>query len=68
MSKRGFGDGLWCIVGDFNAVRRREERRGIGANDNTSLERVEFDAFVVGMLLEDLSPVGETSLGSIQME
>ncbi|PNX96151.1 cysteine-rich receptor-like protein kinase, partial [Trifolium pratense] len=25
MSKRGFGDGAWCFVGDFNVVYRREE-------------------------------------------
>jgi hypothetical protein len=30
MSKSGFGDGAWCVVGNFNAVRRSEERRGVG--------------------------------------
>jgi hypothetical protein len=28
MSKRGFGDGLWCLLGDFNSVRTSTERRG----------------------------------------
>jgi hypothetical protein len=28
MSKGGFGDGNWCVIGDFNAVLEREERRG----------------------------------------
>jgi hypothetical protein len=28
MSKCGFGSGMWCVVGDFNAVCRPEERRG----------------------------------------
>jgi hypothetical protein len=28
MSKRGFRDGLWCIVGDFNSVRDVTEQRG----------------------------------------
>ncbi|MCH98940.1 endonuclease/exonuclease/phosphatase family protein [Trifolium medium] len=27
--KRGLGDGRWCVVGDFNAVRRTEERVGV---------------------------------------
>ncbi|MCI58028.1 hypothetical protein A2U01_0079281, partial [Trifolium medium] len=59
MSKRGFGDGLWCVVGDFNAVRRREEQRGIGTvmNSISSSDRREFDSFLVGLNLEDLDPV-----------
>jgi mannosylglycoprotein endo-beta-mannosidase len=28
MSKRGFGEGLWCVLGDFNSVRESNERRG----------------------------------------
>jgi hypothetical protein len=27
MSKGGFGRGAWCVVGDWNAVLHREERR-----------------------------------------
>ncbi|PNX57396.1 cytochrome p450, partial [Trifolium pratense] len=36
MSKRGFGGGVWCVIGDFNAVLRREERKGdlLGSNPN----------------------------------
>jgi hypothetical protein len=30
MSKGGFGDGLWCVLGDFNSVRDSLERRGWG--------------------------------------
>jgi hypothetical protein len=26
--KEGLGDGLWCLVEDFNSVRTGEERRG----------------------------------------
>ncbi|MCH79506.1 LINE-1 reverse transcriptase like [Trifolium medium] len=60
MSKRGFGDGLWCVVGDFNAVRRREERRGIGLLTPSlcSVERREFNSFLISLNLEDLNPVG----------
>lgn len=28
--KESFGNGLWCIVGDFNAVTLNRERRGLG--------------------------------------
>ncbi|MCH98111.1 endonuclease/exonuclease/phosphatase family protein, partial [Trifolium medium] len=28
MSKAGFGSGNWCVLGDFNAVREPNERRG----------------------------------------
>ncbi|MCI23585.1 hypothetical protein A2U01_0044766, partial [Trifolium medium] len=58
MSKRGFGDGRWCVVGDFNAVRRREERRGVGqmGQSPSSLETREFNLFLEGLNLEDLCP------------
>jgi hypothetical protein len=60
MSKQGFGNGLWCVVGDFNSVRRREDRRGVGLSTSSSLavERREFDDFVEALFLEDLDPVG----------
>jgi hypothetical protein len=58
MSKRGFGDGAWCVVGDFNAVRAREERVGASSPSSYSLERREFDGFIGNLKLEDLYPVG----------
>ncbi|KAK2436747.1 hypothetical protein QL285_021719 [Trifolium repens] len=60
MSKEGFGGGAWCVVGDFNAVRRREERRGVGllTPSSISLEMRDFDSFIGRMNLEDINPVG----------
>jgi hypothetical protein len=60
MSKGGFEGGVWCVVGDFNAVLHREERRGI--NDSLALsnplESTEFQAFVNAMELDDLPVLG----------
>jgi hypothetical protein len=60
MSKGGFGGGLWCVVGDFNAVRRRGERRGVGLLTPSAytMEMREFDRFIGVMNLEDLNPLG----------
>jgi hypothetical protein len=60
MSKSGFGDCLWCVVGDFNSVRRREDRRGVGLSISSSsvVDRREFDDFVEALFLEYLTPVG----------
>jgi hypothetical protein len=60
MSKGGFGGGKWCIVGDFNAVRNGDERRGVGllSPHSYSVEMREFDHFIGRMEVEDLLPVG----------
>ncbi|KAK2403455.1 hypothetical protein QL285_052889 [Trifolium repens] len=60
MSKDGFGGGAWCVLGDFNAVRRREDRRGTSLSTPLSslVEMREFDAFIDNPELEDLAPVG----------
>jgi hypothetical protein len=60
MSRCGFGDGAWCLVGDFNAVRRREERRGIGSTISPSLpvEMREFNNFIVNLNVEDVHMLG----------
>jgi hypothetical protein len=60
MSKGGFGGGAWCVLGDFNAVRRREDRRGTSLSTPLSslVEMREFDAFIDNPELEDLAPVG----------
>jgi hypothetical protein len=60
MSRGGFGDGAWCIVGDFNAVRCREERRGIGPIISSSLtvEMREFNIFINNINVEDVPVMG----------
>jgi exonuclease III len=60
MSRRGFGVGAWCVIGDFNAVLHREERRGV--NDlifpSPSMELVEFGGFINNMDLVDIPVLG----------
>ncbi|KAK2369528.1 hypothetical protein QL285_082657 [Trifolium repens] len=59
MSKGDFGGGMWCIVGDFNAVRSREDRRGVNIlSPSFSAEMRDFDRFIGSMEVEDLQPVG----------
>jgi hypothetical protein len=60
MSKSGFGDGLWCVVGDFNSVRNATERRGVRSIslDSRNSEMREFDDFLERLELVDLPLVG----------
>lgn len=57
MSKLGFGNGLWCLVSDFNAVSKQEERKGRG-NQSLGKEMEEFRAFATYMELLDLPLLG----------
>jgi exonuclease III len=58
--KRGLGDGRWCVVGDFNAVCKMEERVGVnlGENRNVSTEVIEFHKFLEDLELVDLPLLG----------
>jgi hypothetical protein len=60
MSKRGFGEGLWCIMGDFNSVRECDERRGLGgvSSGGLSSEMTAFNSFLVDLELVDMPLVG----------
>jgi mannosylglycoprotein endo-beta-mannosidase len=60
MSKEGFGDGLWCVVGDFNSVRDVHERRGVNSSSisGRSNEIREFDSFLGDLDMIDLLLVG----------
>lgn len=52
MTKKGFGKGLWCCVGDFNAVSTSSERKGVSRQQATQ-EIDEFKCFVADMELID---------------
>jgi hypothetical protein len=60
MSKGGFGGGAWCVVGDFNVVLHRDERKGMNRLDQSaaSPEIVEFRDFVNRMGLFDMPVIG----------
>jgi hypothetical protein len=58
MSKGDFGSGVWCVVGDFNAVRRPEERRGVRESSSLNVEMREFDIFIEGLELNKLPLLG----------
>ncbi|MCI96407.1 LINE-1 reverse transcriptase like, partial [Trifolium medium] len=52
--------GAWCVLGDFNAVLHRDERKGmqqLGSNV-PSAEWIEFGNFVSDMGLVDLPVLG----------
>jgi hypothetical protein len=60
MSKTGFGNGEWCLIGDFNAVLHRGERKGLNHSDPYvySVELAEFREFVSRMDLIDVPVLG----------
>lgn len=57
MSKRGFGGRLWCIVGDFNAVKSSAEKRGNSLNF-LGAETRGFQEFIEDINLIDLPILG----------
>lgn len=57
MSKRGFGDGIWCFTGDFNVVLKSSERRGVSSQHRCPKMK-EFQLFVQDMKLIDLPVLG----------
>ncbi|WJX46636.1 hypothetical protein P8452_33416 [Trifolium repens] len=60
MSKRGFGDGLWCVLGDYNSVRDSSESREVGQvwSGGVSSEMVAFNSFIENLDLVDMPLVG----------
>ncbi|XP_068483401.1 uncharacterized protein [Phaseolus vulgaris] len=50
---------VWCLCGDFNAVRSRSERKGIREGSDYSSEIIGFNNFIDANLLLDLPIVGK---------
>ncbi|XP_058757255.1 uncharacterized protein LOC131630496 [Vicia villosa] len=55
--KSSFSEGLWCLGGDFNAVKKTNEMKGRTGSGNLS-EMAEFGAFIEEMELIDLPATG----------
>ena len=49
---------LWCFIGDFNAVRRTNERKGTSARGSQTREICQFNNFIKGNFLLDIAIVG----------
>ncbi|KAK2372487.1 hypothetical protein QL285_073613 [Trifolium repens] len=56
MTRQGFGDMVWCIVGDFNSVVEASERRGVGSGGGREME--DFRAFIREMEVVDMPLLG----------
>lgn len=58
--RRSLGEGVWCILGDFNSVRWSDERRGVNEVVSSSQreEVILFNNFVRDVELEDLNVLG----------
>lgn len=58
--RRSLGDGAWWILGDFNAVRNGDERRGVnsGVSSSQVVESNFFNGFLREVDLEDLNLLG----------
>lgn len=60
MYRQGFGEGLWCVLGDFNSVCFPTERKGVSEADprGAEAEATEFCGFIQNMSLVDLPLLG----------
>ncbi|XP_068486289.1 uncharacterized protein [Phaseolus vulgaris] len=57
--KKGSADSVWCFCGDFNATRKRCERKGVSMRDNQSSEMRGFNSFIDTNLLIEIPLVGK---------
>lgn len=55
-----FDDGVWCMVGDFNAAGHVDERREVNssASSEMAMEINGFNSFVMNVDLCDVNPLG----------
>jgi len=58
---------LWCFIGDFNVVRRVNERKGTGIRGRQTIEIQRFNSFIENNLLMDTPIVGGNIHGINQM-
>lgn len=58
MTRRGFGGDAWCLVGDFNAVISRSERKG-ALSQSCLREISEFNQFISKMNVVDILVLGK---------
>ena len=58
--KNTFGDGLWCVIGDFNAVSCSGDRRGVNEVMSSGMisEMNFFNTLLFDVELLDLDPLG----------
>jgi len=49
---------IWCVVGDFNSIRTKEERKSLVVGSNYSREMREFNEFIEKAELMDIPMVG----------
>jgi len=56
--KRNLSCTLWCIMGDFNAVKKVEERKGIGISSGNYREMELFNNFIEQCEVFDISMIG----------
>lgn len=56
-----WGDSLWVVAGDFNAVRKKEERKSRSNSNCPTLtsEMVEFNNFIEDIRLQDILMIGQ---------
>ena len=56
--RRTVGEGLWCVVGDFNVIRCLERVGNNGGIQQRGREILEFNNFIENMELVELHSVG----------
>ena len=50
--------GLWCVLGDFNSIRHREERFSSSQTRDATLGMSDFNSWISDMELEEVRSVG----------
>lgn len=50
--------GLWCILGDFNSIRRQSERVGISQRQQDERVVMEFNEWIADLEVDDMPCVG----------